>query len=343
MTSIVTTPQQLKQLAVDLLQAPAIALDTEFLWERTYYPILGLVQVAPCAGQAILIDTIVLPDLTPLRPVLEDTRIVKIFHDAPQDMRIISRAAGNAHIRNVFDTRIAAGFAGLSSVIGLQALLQEVLGITLAKSETRSDWTARPLTQQQLDYAAEDVIYLHKAREELLHRTVSQDILSLELAKLDNLEPPLSAEERWRKVKGHNRLPPLAQCVLRRLATWRENYAMQCDRPRNAIVRDELLISLAQGLPLPPKGHARALTDQLLAEIRTQALHDTPPKTAPKTPVDRAVLRDKSSALMAEVAEKARTKGIDPALLITRHAAEQFVLAGISPDDWRKDFYPTSK
>ncbi|MDY5955149.1 MAG: HRDC domain-containing protein [Kiritimatiellia bacterium] len=343
MTTIITTPQQLKQLATELLQTSAIALDTEFLWERTYYPILGLVQVAPCDGQAILIDTIALPDLSPLHPVLEDTRIVKIFHDAPQDMRIISRATGNAHIRNVFDTRIAAGFAGLSSAIGLQALLQELLGITLAKSETRSDWTARPLTQQQLNYAAEDVIYLHKAREELLRRTVSRDLLFQELAKLDDLESPQPAEERWRKVKGHNRLPPLAQCVLRRLATWRENYAMQCDRPRNAIVRDELLISLAQGLPLPPKGHAKALTDQLLAEIRSQALHDTPPKMMPKTSIDRTILRDKSFALMATVAEKARSKGIDPALIITRHAAEQFVLAGISPDDWRKDFYPTTK
>ncbi|HPK37407.1 MAG TPA: ribonuclease D, partial [Kiritimatiellia bacterium] len=154
--TLITTAADLADLNTRLLRAEAVALDTEFFWERTFYPVLGLVQLATPDG-CWLVDAVCLKDLSALAPLIASPSVTKVLHDAPLDLTILARATG-AVPRSVFDTRLAAGFAGLSATLSLQALLQEVLGVTIAKGETRSNWLRRPLSENQIRYAAEDVV-----------------------------------------------------------------------------------------------------------------------------------------------------------------------------------------
>jgi len=136
------------------LNTDRVALDTEFVWERTYYPRLGLIQLALSDEDCFLIDPLAIKDLTPLGKLLNDAKVVKILHDAPQDLTILSRVTG-AVPQNIFDTRISAGFSGLSSTISLADLISVLLDINLAKTETRTNWLKRPLDPSQIDYALE--------------------------------------------------------------------------------------------------------------------------------------------------------------------------------------------
>jgi len=144
---MITTKEQLAKLVSRARKTDAIALDTEFVWERTYYPQLGLIQVALSDEDCHLIDPCALTDLSPLGDLLSDRSVVKILHDAPQDLFILSRATGAAP-QNIFDTRLAAGFANLPATLSLGSLIKNILDIDLPKTETRTNWLQRPLTDQ---------------------------------------------------------------------------------------------------------------------------------------------------------------------------------------------------
>ncbi len=141
---LIDTPDALAALISRARQQPCVAVDTEFVWERTYYANLGVVQVGWSKDETHLIDTVALGgQLHPLGWLLEDAEVRKVFHDAPQDLQILHRATG-AHARNVFDTRIAAGFAGLGGTLSLQRLLRATVGVDLPKTESRTNWLQRP-------------------------------------------------------------------------------------------------------------------------------------------------------------------------------------------------------
>ena len=165
---MIDTASGLRSLVDRARKTGVVALDTEFVWERTYYPQLGLVQVGLSDDDCSLVDAAAL-DLTPLGEILEDPAIVKILHDAQQDLSLLRRATGSA-ARNVFDTQLAAGFVGLSATASLQDLVQALFDVTLPKTATRTDWLRRPLSDEQVDYALDDVRYLPEAREILLDR-----------------------------------------------------------------------------------------------------------------------------------------------------------------------------
>ena len=255
---MIATPGALRDLVERAGQSESIALDTEFVWDRTYYPRLGVVQVALSAAECHLVDTVALDDLSPLGELLAAPDLVKILHDAPQDLTILRRVTG-AFPRNIFDTRLAAGLAGLSSTTSLRELVGAVVGVDLAKTESRTDWVRRPLTDEQLAYAVEDVCYLQEVRRELLARSRAlerQDWLREELATLDDSE--LYAErdprQQYLRVKGSGRASRRELAILRELAAWREQEAQRCDRPRNRVVPDATLIHLARRRP-----HSREL------------------------------------------------------------------------------------
>ncbi|MFB3132499.1 MAG: ribonuclease D, partial [Rhodothermales bacterium] len=166
---MIATPQALEALIARALEAECVALDTEFVWERTYYPQLGLVQVGFAEDDSALIDTVACRDLAPLGRLLAAPEVVKILHDAPQDLTILRRITGSSP-KNIFDTRRAAGFVGLSATLSLGDLLREILGVALPKTETRTNWLRRPLSAEQHAYAHSDVRYLPAARAELLAR-----------------------------------------------------------------------------------------------------------------------------------------------------------------------------
>ncbi|MCK5806091.1 MAG: HRDC domain-containing protein, partial [Lentisphaeria bacterium] len=232
--------------------SPVLALDTEFVWTRTYYAGLGLIQAATL-DETVLIDPLAVTDLSPLRTLNESPDIVKIFHDPEMDLPILARG-GCGRARNVFDTRTSAGFGGLPSIWSLGKLLCELTGIDLPKTEARTDWLARPLSDKQLSYAADDVHHMARMRDLLLQRArergneawLNEEMLRWEQESLYADRDPRKA---FRSVKGMGRLKHRQKAVLRELAAWRETTGKEHDITRNRIMRDEILLIVANFSP----------------------------------------------------------------------------------------------
>ena len=338
---LITTAEQLERLAGQLLKAEAVAADTEFFWERTFYPLLGLVQLATADG-CWLVDTVSLRDIRALGPVLASPDVTKILHDAPQDLGILARATG-ALPRAIFDTRLAAGFAGLDATCSLQSLLRETVDVEISKAETRSNWLQRPLSASQLRYAADDVIHLIQVRDILLARCASntvRDWLAEELARLDDPEAYRDRDPRlmYLRVKGGSRLTARQLAVLRELADWREREARGRDWPRAHVLPDDLLVTLSLEAPadrtayndvqgLPRTIPDAVVSDLLAAVARGLALPDAecpvPAETADLA--SKRALKPKSDRLLAHLAVVCGQHGIDPALAASRTDADTYV------------------
>ena len=358
---MIDTPQALEALVERALTVECVALDTEFVWERTYYPRLGIVQVGFTEKDSALIDAAALPDLTPLGRVLAASDVVKVLHDAPQDLTILRRATG-AFPQNIFDTRRAAGFVGLSATISLGDLLRETLGVSLTKTEARTDWLRRPLSASQQSYAHDDVRFMPAARAELLDRARQRNHeawLHEELAAYDD---PARYEEKdpylqYLRIGGAGRLSPRQRSVLRELTAWREKEARRRDRPRGHIIADKTLTELARRLP-QSKNHlasVRALGERAaqrhgtaILQVVAQGLsippEEHPPR--PERPSDDEAATARAHFAYAYLIGKSLTFGIDPALLATRAEVTAFVADSLqaSPEDhallrgWRRTF-----
>lgn len=357
--------------------APLLALDTEFVWNRTYHARLGLVQAAatgafdrtrlpsvppavlpfraPSAdeAEAVLLDPAACP-AAPVRQVLEDPATVKVLHDAYQDLQHLSRWTGARPV-SVFDTRLAAGFCGLPSTLSLAKLVEETCGVSLPKTETLTDWTRRPLTPEQLEYAAQDVVYLGRAARRLVERAASLGTaawLFEETAALDDparyAEPP--PEEAWRRLKlpGFVRADPRAMLRARELAAWRERLARDRDLPRKwvaddrvlveAVLRPDVRLDAFSRKELPP-AFARGLAATLAACARVPA-SDLPPP-APRRGRD-PTLHDRASALLKKLAPLAEKAHVDPVLLASRADATSWLERPDDPDHplnrgWRRE------
>lgn len=340
---IIDSRAALEALAKRLQEAERVALDTEFVWDRTYYARLGVVQIGLEDGASFLVDAVAVPDLSPLGAVLSDARIEKILHDAPQDLMILRRATG-AQVRRVFDTRLAAGFTGLGSTLSLANLLAELLDVHLPKAHTRADWVARPLAPEVLEYAADDVRYLPRVAGILCERAGAAEVeawLDEEMALLD-VPPPgeeKAAREAYLRIRAATSLGPRELAALRELAAWREREARAKDLPRRWLVEDGELVTVASALPgtvddlprcrgLKPQavqrwgkvwleavGRARALGEGELPPPVFQAGRDPAAKRA----VDEAV---------RVIQERAAARGIDPALVGSRTDVAKLVQAG---------------
>jgi len=234
-------------------QTDAVALDTEFVWERTYYPQLGLIQIALSNEECYLIDPIAIKDLSSLGKLLSDRSVIKILHDAPQDLTILQRATG-AVPQNIFDTRLAAGFSDFPATLSLANLIKELLDIDLAKNETRTNWVKRPLTDGQVDYAQDDVRYLRAIRVLLLTRIIGPKIKSWLQEELNLLNNPANYNStnddgRYRKIRGSSNLGRRGLAILKNLAIWRDGMAQKLDRPRGHIIKDTGLIEICKLQP----------------------------------------------------------------------------------------------
>ena len=327
---MISTPAALRTLVDRLQEEACLAFDTEFTWERTYYARLGLVQLAAADGRCFLIDPLAVGDLAPLGELLANARIVKILHDAPQDLMILRRATG-VSARNVFDTRLAAGFAGLASTLSLGNLLAEILDVHLAKAHTRADWLARPLAPEELDYAADDVRYLPEVAGRLRGRARETGVeawLDEDLAALD--DPALTADkpvaDAYLRIRAAANLAPRPLAALRELAAWRETAARAADLPRRWLLEDGELVAIASalprtpdGLPLKPPAVARWGAELLAAVRRAQEMPeaDLPPKIF--QPRRDAAFRKELDRALAEIQARAAARKIDPALVCSRN------------------------
>ena len=253
MTAIqyIDTPAQLSDLCEQIKKESWVALDTEFLREKTYYPKFCLLQIATPEWVAC-VDPIALPNLEVLFDVLYDPSITKVFHSCRQDLEIFFQAAGKLP-SPIFDTQVAAPLLGFQDNPGYAMLVSSLLSINLNKAHTRADWSKRPLTEAELEYAADDVIYLCQIYQLMVQKLTALgriDWLEHDFAELTNPEMYIvNPENAWYKVKGKNKLTGKQLSIIQTLAEWREKTAQAEDRPKSWLLRDELLFDLLKRNP----------------------------------------------------------------------------------------------
>jgi ribonuclease D len=330
--------------------APALALDTEFMREKTYRAELCLLQIAD-GTNAVCIDPLALTDLSCLAPLLGGSGVVKIMHAARQDLEVLLPAVGM--VVPVFDTQIAAALAGHPSQVGYAELVRRLLGVELAKAHTRADWSRRPLSAEEQEYALDDVRHLAALRASLLDTLASQGRISWleeELAALANPDAlRVAPEEAWRKVKGLPSLDPARQQLAQSLAAWRERRADERNRPRGWILDDVSLREITLRLPRSPEDLAslpemqesvvRKCGDELLALVREAGISDPPPPLPRRERPDPAQLA-LVKRLADIAADVAKGLAINSEVLVTRRELEK--LAAGKRDisllrGWRKE------
>ncbi len=243
----ITTACQLERYCGQLAGCTRISLDTEFVAERTYRPLLCLIQVAAGDGLA-LIDALEIEDVTPFWRVIAEPGHETVVHAGRGEFEFCLRATGRRPAR-LFDVQIAAGLVGIEYPAGYRSLLHKVLGKTPSKDETRTDWRRRPLNDRQIRYALDDVRYL-AALQDRLHQRLQ------ELGRTGWLEDEMSCwqeeveraltQERWRRVSGNSGLDRQGLAIVRELWRWRETEAERRDCPARRVLRDDLIVELAR-------------------------------------------------------------------------------------------------
>lgn len=340
---MIDTPEALAAALADARAAGVVALDTEFVWERTYHPALGLVQIGLDRERVHLVDPLAV-DLAPLGDVLADASVVKVLHDATQDLQILARATGARPVR-VFDTQRAAGLVGFVGTASLQDLVEAIVGIRLAKGETRSDWLRRPLSEAQEGYAEDDVRYLPEIRDAILAEAaqrgrtpwIDEEMSRYESDALYTAADVSDAVDRV-KARDIGRLSPRQRAVLRALAAWREVEAQALDRTRRMVLPDEALVDLARRAPASVDDLRRTpMTDRQIDRFGAGIVEAVAAGTeAPAEPAERRGRpgpeeeRDAARLLVAQalVAGRCAREGVDPALVAPKAALRDAVAAG---------------
>ncbi|MFW2373020.1 MAG: ribonuclease D [Gammaproteobacteria bacterium] len=251
----IDSQEALEACCQQFLHSRFLCIDTEFHRETTYYPELALIQLGDGQHTAC-IDPLPLHDFEPLLELFRNTNIIKVFHAAGQDLEIFHNDFGCLP-DPIFDTQIAATLLGYGEQIGYAALVKTCLDIELDKSQTRTDWMKRPLNAKQLEYAANDVIYLAQLfpdMEQKLRALGRLDWLAEDFALLSqNQNYLIDMDNIWRKTKGHQRLRGQQLAILQQLSSWRESTAVDRNRPRRRILPDDALIDLAMQKPTQPE------------------------------------------------------------------------------------------
>ncbi len=252
---IVTQPEALRQVCDTLAAAGVFGFDTEFIRERSYLPQLCLVQVAT-ADQVWVIDPL-RTDMAPLWELVGDPQIRKIAHAPEQDLELCYLQSQRTPA-NIFDVQVAAGLIGLHYPISYGRLVQAITGKAIIQDQTVSDWSRRPLTPQQLEYARDDVRYLVEIADELgrrLDKYGRSAWMSQEMAELEDPSQYVSDSKLlYRKVHGWKQLHRKELAVLQELALWRESAAAADDLPPRTFLRDVVLLALARYRPLTAAG-----------------------------------------------------------------------------------------
>lgn len=236
------------------VQGGVVAVDTEFLREKTYNAKLCLLQLGIGENQ-YCIDVLAIDDLSLVLDLFNASGVVKIFHSARQDLEVLYQTY-NLIPKPLFDTQLAAAFCGMNMQIGYGAMVEEELGVSLEKSQSRTNWSLRPLSEKQIEYAGEDVAYLKDLYEKMLgllhrderHQWYQDEIESYYDSSLYVLEPGLA----YKRLAGGN-LKRIEQYTLKALAEWREKTAQNRDIPRSWVLKDESLYELATRRPSTPE------------------------------------------------------------------------------------------
>ena len=331
-------PEQLTDLCDRIKREPWIALDTEFLREKTYYPVFCLLQIAT-PEWVVCVDPIALADLSELFEAINNPGIIKVLHSCRQDLEIFYQETGKV-TTPVFDTQIAAPLLGFQENPGYAMLVSSFLNINLSKAHTRTDWTIRPLSEAQIQYAADDVIYLCKIYQIICQKLEALDRLDwlekdFELLKDVELYQ-VSPVNAWQKVKGRNRLTGKQLSIVQALSKWREEAAQSENRPKNWLIRDDLLLELAKLQPetVDDLNKIRSINERtvrrygkVICRLINESKQRVPipadnKKAAKKTPKQEAVL----DVLTAVVRMRADENSLNPIILASRKDLEKMLL-----------------
>ena len=338
-TQWVLDDAHLARLCAEWRQLPFVALDTEFMRVDTFYPIAALLQVGD-GRCAYLIDPLLISDWTAFSGLLEDESVVKVLHACSEDLEVFLRLTGSLPAP-LFDTQLAAGYLNIGFSMGYSRLVQEVLNIELPKGETRSDWLQRPLSEMQIQYAAEDAQHLAELYQTLLPKLSEEKrawILEDGAEWVANQRRETDPAEAYREVKQAWRLKPRQLAVLRALAAWREQQARARNQPRNRVLREHSLWPLARTQPVDLVGlariedmHPRTVRqdgETLLELIRTAAAtpeQDWPAPLPEPLPLEASALLKK---LRAVGQREAIALNIAPELVLRKKVLESLLKTG---------------
>jgi ribonuclease D len=257
--SLLTTTRELAELCTELAREPFVALDTEFMRDRTYFPKLCLIQLAGERRHAAVDPLAKELDMTPLFALLADPKVVKVFHAARQDIEIFYHLTGQIPTP-LFDTQLAAMVCGYGDEVGYDTLVAQLAKARIDKSSRFTDWARRPLSAEQLAYALADVTHLRVVYQKLKQKTEETGRTAWVAQELAELTDPRtyqqSPEEAWKRLKVRSRDPRFL-AVVQALAAWRERTAQERDLPRNRIIRDDLLLEVAANRPTSAEELAR--------------------------------------------------------------------------------------
>jgi ribonuclease D len=351
---LITDNDTLLAFCASQITSPILFVDTEFLRERTYYPLLCLIQIAGVEGEAAAIDTLSEGlDLRPLFDLINDPSRLKVMHAARQDMELFLNYTGQLP-SPLCDTQIAAMILGLGEQMGYDALVRHFLGMHVCKAQQFTDWSRRPLLPQQLEYALDDVRHLrdcYPLMVERLKQLGRAEWVAEEVAYL--LEPSLYSTEpqdAWLRIRKRDTKPGyLAR--LQALADWREREAQRCNIPRNAVIHDDSLQEIAltnpkhseamqkvRGIPRKPE------RIQALLQALEQA-NALPPEACPVVERKAAVSREDDilrDALKLLLKCRAKEYNVTPGLLCDTEGLQQLIEGeGASPalHGWRREMF----
>lgn len=340
----IEAPGALASLTAQARSSGRLALDTEFMGEGRYRTLLCLVQLAIADNTTGLRIELVDPlredlDGSPLTDVLADPAIELVVHAGRQDVALVRRRFGT-EVRNVFDTQIAAGFAGMAAQSSYEALLSQLLGVRVSKSASFTRWDARPLSREQLAYAREDVVHLLELSAELQRRLVALGRLEWayqECAALERSSDVRDLDAVFARLPRIRGLSAISQSVARELVEWRERTAAAADRPVQSVLSDAVLVEIAKRRPTSTgaleqiRGVAQSSTRRRAADV-LQAVRDGSERAhRPLEPQTRGTPPDATDAPLVALAEalvRARTREADLAYeLVASRADLQAIVA----------------
>ena len=349
--TVIENTSQLSAACEQLGHSDVVALDTEFMREKTYSPRLCLVQLRG-ANEPVLLDPLSVEDLTPLARLLSERGREIVLHSSRQDLEALATRIP-VEIDDLFDTQVAAAFCGHGDQVSYAALVAEFAGVTLDKAHTRADWSRRPLPVAELEYAADDVRHLHRLREclaEQLSSTGRMNWFRDECAR--QLKPEYWQPDpamAWRRLKGGATLPVEAHETARRLAIWRESRARDRDRPREWILPTPLLLAISRTAPRSTAalGSVEGINGGILRHASREIVDIC--RESPRDPGAEPLWRQQEllepsdrkrvKGIMRLIREVAEDLGISPSLLANRSSVEQFVRGAADIDlfrGWRR-------
>lgn len=327
-----TDDAAIARLAGRLEGAPYIGLDTEFMRERTYRPQLCLLQLS-APDEVTCVDPLAGASLSALAGALAGAPVVKVMHAARQDLEVLWPLFGS--VGPLFDTQVAAALTGLPAQVGYSELVRRLLGVELAKSQTRTDWSRRPLSEAQLAYAADDVRHLGALRDSLTATLAGMGRLGWLEEELRDLSSPeqlfVDPDKAHERLRWSGELDPDRARLARLLAAWRERRASEKDRPRSWILDDAGLRALVLMAPRDRQGltsltelqpgfveRSGAAVLEVIEGARLPTRLPPPPARPRPDPEHAARVRQ----LSATVQDMARELGLSPEILATRRDLE---------------------